>query len=90
MTPDTAERPQMAVEDFEELVRRAPRGHGNWSEADGALMAVEITSHDRDTNQGDRIDRDNNTITVYSEPKDGRCQQSAAYPWGATVEIPPP
>jgi Uma2 family endonuclease len=83
------------------------RGHGNWSEADGALMAVEITSHDRDTNQRDRIDkpigyaeadipvyllidRDNNTVTVFSEPKDGRYQQSPSYPWGATVEIPSP
>ncbi|MGW3723838.1 Uma2 family endonuclease [Streptomyces sp. NPDC000851] len=83
------------------------RGHGEWSEADGALMAVEITSHDRDTDQRDRIDkpigyaeagipvyllidRDTNTITVYSEPKDGRYQQSPSYPWGATVEIPSP
>ncbi|MFE0254608.1 Uma2 family endonuclease [Streptomyces sp. NPDC059010] len=211
MTPDTAERPQMSVEDFEELVRRAPRelqnrleflggrlcirhgpldvdefeelaeaapetvrleyingkvevkampdgnhgeifmwllrqcmqqrpelnlmpergvkaeayrkgraitdgflapvghfrGHGNWSETDGALMAVEITSHDRDTSQRDRIDkptgyaeadipvyllidRDNNTITVHSEPKDGHYLQSPSYPWGATVEIPSP
>jgi hypothetical protein len=24
------------------------RGHGEWSETDGALMAVDITSHDRD------------------------------------------
>jgi Uma2 family endonuclease len=33
------------------------KGHGEWSEADGALMAVEITSHDRDTDQRDRIDK---------------------------------
>ncbi|MFJ9867280.1 Uma2 family endonuclease [Streptomyces sp. NPDC101165] len=83
------------------------KGHGNWSPADGALMAVEITSHDRDTNQRDRvdkpvgygavdipvchlIDRDNNTVTVYSEPKDGRYQQSPSHPWGAAVELPPP
>ncbi|MFI9171830.1 Uma2 family endonuclease [Streptomyces lincolnensis] len=211
MTPDTTERPQMSVEDFEELVRRAPRelrnrleflggrlcirhgpldveefeelaaaapetvrleyingklevkampdgnhrsifmwllrqcmqhrpdldlvpesgvkaeayrkgrartdgtlvpvdhfkGDGEWSDADGSLMAVEITSHDRDTDQRDRIDkpvgyaeadipvyllidRDNATVTVFSEPKDGRYQQSPSYPWGATVEIPPP
>ncbi|MBZ9644823.1 Uma2 family endonuclease [Streptomyces sp. PSKA30] len=83
------------------------RGHGEWSDPDGALMALEITSHDRDTNKRDRIDkpvgyaeaeipvyllidRDSNTITVYSEPKDGRYQQSPSYPWGATVEIPSP
>ncbi|MEU8687112.1 Uma2 family endonuclease [Streptomyces sp. NPDC048665] len=211
MTPDTEERPQMSVEDFEELVRRAPRelrnrleflggrlcirhgpldveefedlaavapetvrleyvngkvvvkampdgnhtsiflwllrqcmqqrpdldlapergvraeayrkgrartdgflapvdhfaGDGEWSAPDGALMAVEITSHDRDTDQRDRIDkpvgyagadipvyllidRDNNTLTVFSEPKDGRYQQSSSYPWGTTVVLPSP
>ncbi|MEU7304523.1 Uma2 family endonuclease [Streptomyces sp. NPDC007206] len=211
MTPDTEERPQMSVEDFEELVRRAPRelrnrleflggrlcirhgpldveefeelaaaapetvrleyvngkvvvkampdgnhgeifmwllrqcmqqrpdldlapergvkaeayrkgraitdgflapvdhfkGHGNWSDTDGALMAVEITSHDRDTDQRKRIDkpvgyaaagipvyllidRDSATVSVYSEPKDGRYLQCSTRPWGATVELPPP
>ncbi|MDF3142332.1 MULTISPECIES: Uma2 family endonuclease [unclassified Streptomyces] len=83
------------------------RGDGEWSKADGILMAVEITSHDRDTNQRDRIDkpvgyagaeipvyllidRDIDTITVYSEPKDGRYLQAASYPWGTTVELPAP
>jgi Uma2 family endonuclease len=83
------------------------RGHREWSEPNGALMAVEITSYDRDTDQRDRIDkpigyaeadipvyllidRDNNTVTVFSEPKDGRYQQSPSYPWGATVAIPHP
>ncbi|MEU5536286.1 Uma2 family endonuclease [Streptomyces sp. NPDC020362] len=36
------------------------------------------------------IDRDHNTVTVHSEPKDGRYQRSPSYPWGATVELPPP
>lgn len=66
-----------------------------------------MASHDRDTDQRDRIDkpigyaeaeipvyllidRDNNTITVYSEPKDGRYQQVSPHPWGATVELPAP
>ncbi|MET9866374.1 hypothetical protein ABZZ16_09280 [Streptomyces sp. NPDC006386] len=40
----------------------------------------EITSHDRD----------NHTLTVFSEPKDGRYQQISPYPWGATVELPAP
>ncbi|WP_329546912.1 Uma2 family endonuclease [Streptomyces sp. NBC_01356] len=83
------------------------RGHGEWSDAEGSLMAVEITSRDRDTNQRDRIDkpvgyaeadipvyllidRDNDTITVFSEPKEGRYRQAPSYPWGATVEIPEP
>lgn len=34
------------------------------------------------------IDRDNNTLTVFSEPKDGRYQQAFTHPWGSTVEIP--
>ncbi|MFI8533837.1 Uma2 family endonuclease [Streptomyces aquilus] len=211
MTPDTAERPQMSVEDFDELVRRAPRelknrleflggrlcirhgpldvdefeelaaaapetvrleyingkvvvkampdgnhreifvwlqeqcmqyrpdlrvygesgvmseayrkgrartdgavalkghfkGHGEWSAANGILMAVEITSHDHDTNQRDRIDkpvgyaavdipvyllidRDNNTVVVYSDPKDSRYQETVSHPWGSPVELPDP
>ncbi|MEV7865154.1 Uma2 family endonuclease [Streptomyces sp. NPDC088124] len=39
----------------------APRRHftgaGEWAEPDGVLMAVEVTSHDRDTDQRDRIDK---------------------------------
>ncbi|MFB6849448.1 Uma2 family endonuclease [Streptomyces sp. NPDC056373] len=83
------------------------KGDGEWSDPDGSLMAVEITSHDRDTDQRDRIDkplgyaaadipvyllidRDNNTLTVHSEPKDGRYQQISRHPWGATVELPAP
>jgi len=83
------------------------KGHGEWSNPNGTLMAVEITSHDRDTNRRDRIDkpvgygaadipvyllidRDNNTVTVFSDPKDGRYQQATSYPWGSTVEIPAP
>ncbi|MDX3802104.1 Uma2 family endonuclease [Streptomyces sp. AK04-3B] len=89
----------------------APVNHfvedGEWSAPDGTLMAVEITSHDRDTDQRDRIDkpvgyagaaipvyllvdRDNNTVVVFSEPKDGRYQQSVSYSWGATVPLPAP
>jgi Uma2 family endonuclease len=82
-------------------------GHGEWSAADGVLMAVGITSHDRDTDRRDRvdkpvgyaeaeipvyllIDRDHHTVVVHSEPKDGRYRQTPSYPWGATVELPPP
>jgi Uma2 family endonuclease len=32
-------------------------GDGEWSDPDGVLMAVEVTSHDSDTNQRDRIDK---------------------------------
>jgi Uma2 family endonuclease len=39
----------------------APRGHftghGEWSDPAGVLMAVEVTSHDRDTDRRDRHDK---------------------------------
>jgi len=83
------------------------KGHGEWSDTDGILMAVEITSHDRDTDRRDRvdkpigyaaadipvyllIDRDKDAVTVFSEPKDGRYQQTVSYPWGSPVELPEP
>ncbi|MFJ7043934.1 Uma2 family endonuclease [Streptomyces sp. NPDC101112] len=82
-------------------------GHGEWSDTGGILMALEITSRDRDTNKRDRvekpvgyaeagipvyllIDRDDNTLKVFSEPENGRYQRTASYPWGATVELPAP
>ncbi|MFJ3304519.1 Uma2 family endonuclease [Streptomyces sp. NPDC086549] len=36
------------------------------------------------------IDRDDDTLTVFSEPKDGRYQQSPSHPWGTTVVLPSP
>ncbi|MFF7354386.1 Uma2 family endonuclease [Streptomyces filipinensis] len=36
------------------------------------------------------IDRDHNTLTVFSEPKDGRYQQIVSRPWGSAVDIPAP
>lgn len=83
------------------------QGDREWSDPEGSLMALEITSRDRDTNQRDRIDkpigyaeagipvyllidRDNHTLTVFSEPEDGRYQQISPHPWGATVELPAP
>ena len=39
----------------------APVGHfltaGEWADPEGVLMTVEITSHDQDTNQRDRVDK---------------------------------
>ncbi|MFJ8718175.1 Uma2 family endonuclease [Streptomyces violaceus] len=127
MTPRTEHRPQMTVEEFEELERHAPetvrlefiggrvqakavtdgnhdqiiawlqrlcmqhrpelwlygdrgmkvesyrkgrarpdgvlapfgfaKGHGDWSETAGVLMAVEVTSYDSDTHQRDRVEK---------------------------------
>ncbi|MFJ1544959.1 hypothetical protein [Streptomyces sp. NPDC088246] len=36
------------------------------------------------------VDRDNDTVTVSSEPKDGMYQQRPSYPFGATVPLPDP
>lgn len=36
------------------------------------------------------VDRDDNTITVFSKPKDGRYQLAASCPWGTTVQLPSP
>ncbi|MGI5456597.1 Uma2 family endonuclease [Streptomyces sp. CA-249302] len=33
------------------------KGHGDWSDAEGVLMAVEVTSHDSDTHQRDRVEK---------------------------------
>ncbi|WP_326811319.1 Uma2 family endonuclease [Streptomyces scopuliridis] len=32
-------------------------GHGEWAPADGVLMTVEVTSHDRDTDLRDRVEK---------------------------------
>ncbi|MGV4984429.1 Uma2 family endonuclease [Streptomyces sp. NRAIS4] len=80
---------------------------GDWADTEGVLMVVEVTSHDRDTDRRDRIDkvrgyaeagipiyllidRDNDTLTVYNAPKNGRYQQAPAYPYGAVIELPSP
>lgn len=82
-------------------------GHGEWAEPDGVLMAVEVTSHDHDTGQRDHmdkrdgyaaagipvyllVDRDECTITVHSEPEDGKYRSLTARPFGAVIEIPDP
>ncbi|GAB2863534.1 Uma2 family endonuclease [Streptomyces deserti] len=177
MTPRTEHRPQMTVEEFEELERHAPetvrlefingkvvvkpvpdgnhseivawlqrqcmqhrpdlwlhgerglkteryrkgraradgvllpagalKGHGEWSETSRALMAVEVTSWDSDAAQRDRvekpdgyaaagvpvyllIDREDGTVTVFTDPEDGRYRQQVNRPFGDTVQLPDP
>ncbi|MER7494264.1 Uma2 family endonuclease [Streptomyces pharetrae] len=87
--------------------RGSLKGRGEWSDAEDVLMAVEITSYDSDTNQRDRveepdgyaaagipvyllIDRDDGTVTVFSDPEDGRYRLQLNKPFGATVELPDP
>ncbi|MFF2516112.1 Uma2 family endonuclease [Streptomyces sp. NPDC058086] len=36
------------------------------------------------------IDRDNDTLVVHSDPKNGAYRQSPSYPYGAVVELPTP
>lgn len=177
MTPTTEHRPQMSVEEFEELERHAPetvrlefingkvqvkavtdgdhdqivawlqrlcvqhrpelwlyaergmkveayrrgrarpdgvlapfgftKGHGDWSEAEGVLMTVEVTSHDADTHRRDRVekpggyaaagipiyllvDREDRTVTVFSDPEDGRYRLQVNKPFGAVIDLPDP
>ncbi|MFE7766695.1 Uma2 family endonuclease [Streptomyces sp. NPDC057438] len=33
------------------------KGHGHWSDAQGVLMVVEVTSHGSDTRQRDRVEK---------------------------------
>ncbi|MGW1769286.1 Uma2 family endonuclease [Streptomyces sp. NPDC002073] len=89
----------------------APRGHfaghGEWSDPDGVLMTVEVTSHDHDTDRRDRhekrdgyaaagipvyflINRDEQTLVVYSTPEKGKYAQRTTHPYGATVDLPDP
>lgn len=176
-TPRTADRPQMSIEEFEELASRAPEmvrlefingkvqvkpapdgnhgeifmwlvrqcmqqrpelslypemglkaeayrkgrarpdgalapdehfvGQGEWAEPDGVLMTVEVTSRDRDANRRDRIekpdgyaaagipvyllvDREDRTVTVFTDPEGGRYRRLVNHLFGAVVEIPDP
>ncbi|WP_198539463.1 Uma2 family endonuclease [Streptomyces graminilatus] len=36
------------------------------------------------------VDRDDNTVTVSSEPRDGRYHLLASHAWGTTVQLPSP
>lgn len=82
-------------------------GQGEWATASDVLMAVEVTSYDRDTDRRDRhekrdgyaragipvyllIDRDNDTLTVFSDPHEGAYRQSPSYAYGSTVKLPAP
>ncbi|KUJ67006.1 hypothetical protein ACZ90_31845 [Streptomyces albus subsp. albus] len=88
-----------------------PRKHfleqGEWAEPDGVLMTVEVTSRDWDTDQRDRvekrdgyaaagipvyllIDREDSSVTVYSQPEGGSYRRAVKQPYGETLEIPDP
>ncbi|MGY4926455.1 Uma2 family endonuclease [Streptomyces sp. 900105755] len=85
----------------------SPKGKGEWSEASGVLVAVEITSFDSDTNQRDRVakpdgyaaagipvyllvDRDDCSIVVFNQPREGRYRHEEKLPFGAAVKLPEP
>lgn len=83
------------------------KGHGEWSDPEGVLMAVEVTSQDPDTNRRDRlekrdgyacahipvyllIDRDEQTVNVFTRPENGRYRSLVTQPFGDIVDIPDP
>ncbi|MEV0253111.1 Uma2 family endonuclease [Streptomyces sp. NPDC050732] len=82
-------------------------GQGEWADPSNVLMVVEVTSYDRDTDRRDRhekrhgyaragipvyllIDRDSDTVTVFSGPLDGDYRRNPAYAYGAAVPLPAP
>lgn len=82
-------------------------GQGEWAAPDHVLMTAEVTSRDHDTDRRDRhekrsgyarsgipvyllIDRDSDTLTVFSDPHDGDYRQRRSYSYGATVGLPAP
>ncbi|MEU2430720.1 Uma2 family endonuclease [Streptomyces sp. NPDC007861] len=82
-------------------------GQGEWANSAGVLMLVEVTSHDSDTDRRDRvekraayaaagvpvyllIDRDTDTLTVHSDPRNGTYQQHPTYKYGDTVTLSAP
>ena len=82
-------------------------GQGEWADPAGVLMTVEVTSRDHDTDRRDRIekpdgyaaagipvylliDRDECTVTVHFEPKDGSYRSRTSRPFGAVMELPQP
>ncbi|GAA1460123.1 Uma2 family endonuclease [Nocardiopsis exhalans] len=79
-------------------------GQGEWADPAGVLVVVEVTSWDSDTSARDRgekahayaacdigvyllVDRDD-SVTVHSEPRGGRCRNIAELGYGHAVEIP--
>ncbi|MFC5719003.1 Uma2 family endonuclease [Streptomyces gamaensis] len=80
------------------------RGRGEWSDPEGVLMAVEITSYDADTDRHDKrdgyaeagipvyllVDRDDRSVTVYSDPQGGKYRSIENRPYGAAVKLPEP
>ncbi|MFP3988904.1 Uma2 family endonuclease [Streptomyces sp. E11-3] len=83
------------------------KGKAEWAETSEVLMAVEITSFDSDTTQRDRvekpdgyaaaeipvyllIDRDDYSVTVFTDPEGGRYRSQVTRAFGAVVEIPAP
>lgn len=82
-------------------------GQDEWASPDGVLMTVEVTSKDRDADRRDRqekphayayagipvyllVDRDHDTVVVYSSPENGVYQNRRPYHYGSTVRIPAP
>lgn len=81
-------------------------GHGEWADPAGALMVVEVTSYDSDTDRREKptaygqagiplyllIDRDSCTVTVYSSPdrQIGGYRATDTAKFGEKVVLPGP
>ncbi|WP_346776587.1 Uma2 family endonuclease [Streptomyces sp. HNM0574] len=77
-------------------------GQGEWADPEGVLMAVEVTSRDRDRRERRDgyaaadipvyllVDRDTCTLTVCSEPEAGSYRSRVSRDFGAVVELPAP
>ncbi|QGV79930.1 Uma2 family endonuclease [Streptomyces ficellus] len=80
---------------------------GEWADPDGVLLTVEVTLRDSDAKRRDHnekrigyaeadipvyllVDRDSDTLVVYSEPSHGTYQKHVSYKYGDTVTLPDP
>ncbi|WP_372515896.1 Uma2 family endonuclease [Streptantibioticus ferralitis] len=80
------------------------RGMESWSEPDGIVMTVEVTSThpNRDRDQKRRgyaaagipfyllVDRSKGEVTLFSDPGDGDYRQDARVPFGKPLDLPTP
>ncbi|WP_329066721.1 hypothetical protein [Streptomyces sp. NBC_01429] len=79
MTPRTADRPQpqMSIEEFEELERRAPE-----------MVRLEFLNGKVQVKAVP--DGETCSVTVHAEPEDGVYRAVTTRPFGAVVELPDP
>ncbi len=74
-------------------------GQGEWADPEGVLMTVGVASRDCKKRDGYAavdipvhllVDRDEEMVTVYSEPRNGKYLSRKSHPYGETVTLPDP